>query len=248
MKPKKRAFIFNGACAAALVLCVCGAARAQEAPPPPPGPGTIIVGDGESPGPAPFLFAAAGESRRGYLGVHLVRLTKELRAHFGAPENAGVMVSRVEENSPAAKAGIAVGDIIVAVDDEDMDAIWELQQIVGAKRDKEIAAVKIIRDKKQKTLKVTVAERKRPEVDLGRFFQWSWPGGKGRQFDFDVDTEALGEAIENLEKNLDNGLLEQKLKEHKNRLTEQKDREKELEKHLKELENRIKKLEKKYQT
>src|SRR5688500_12390489 len=46
--------------------------------------------------------------RRGYLGVGLTEMTPELRAHFGVPEEAGVMVSSVEDGSPADKAGLKV--------------------------------------------------------------------------------------------------------------------------------------------
>ena len=45
----------------------------------------------------------------GYLGVELVDLTPELREHFGAPRDVGVMVGRVEPGSPAARAGLEVG-------------------------------------------------------------------------------------------------------------------------------------------
>src|SRR5688500_11528121 len=43
---------------------------------------------------------------RGFLGVGTLPLTKELRAHFGVPEESGVLVASVEAGSPAEKAGI----------------------------------------------------------------------------------------------------------------------------------------------
>src|ERR1700674_1056075 len=54
-------------------------------------------------------------AKRGYLGVELSELTPELRAHFGAPESAGVMVARVAAGSPAEKGGLNVGDIITSL-------------------------------------------------------------------------------------------------------------------------------------
>ncbi|MBN1946589.1 MAG: PDZ domain-containing protein [Bradymonadales bacterium] len=51
----------------------------------------------------------------GRLGVLVVAMTPELRAHFGAPQDAGVLVSRVEPDSAAQAAGIQVGDVIVQV-------------------------------------------------------------------------------------------------------------------------------------
>jgi membrane-associated protease RseP (regulator of RpoE activity) len=52
---------------------------------------------------------------KGRLGVMVMSLTPELRKHFGAPEDRGVIVAHVDPATPAAKAGIAVGDVIVEV-------------------------------------------------------------------------------------------------------------------------------------
>ena len=54
--------------------------------------------------------------RRGFLGVGVEELTEELQIHFGAPEGSGVLVASVSDDSPAAAAGIRVGDVITEVD------------------------------------------------------------------------------------------------------------------------------------
>ena len=54
--------------------------------------------------------------RRGFIGVTLLEITPELRAHFGAPKDAGVLVSDVRADTPASKAGVEVGDVITSVD------------------------------------------------------------------------------------------------------------------------------------
>ncbi|HEY0513278.1 MAG TPA: PDZ domain-containing protein, partial [Thermoanaerobaculia bacterium] len=64
--------------------------------------------------------------RRGYLGIGLTELTPELRTHFGVPEEAGVMVSKVEPGSPAEKAGIKVGDILTRVDGNAIKSSWDI--------------------------------------------------------------------------------------------------------------------------
>src|SRR5215475_13923485 len=64
--------------------------------------------------------------RRGYLGTALMDLTPELRTHFGVPEEAGVMVSRVESGSPAEKAGLKVGDILTRVDGAAVKSSWDV--------------------------------------------------------------------------------------------------------------------------
>ena len=52
----------------------------------------------------------------GFLGVNLVEMTGELRKYFGVSAEEGVLVSAVEEGSPAAKAGLQAGDVIVSID------------------------------------------------------------------------------------------------------------------------------------
>lgn len=49
------------------------------------------------------------------LGLQVVVVTPALRAHFGAPEKTGVLVTRVEPDEPAARAGIRVGDLLLSI-------------------------------------------------------------------------------------------------------------------------------------
>jgi serine protease Do len=53
---------------------------------------------------------------RGWLGVDAIELPASLRAHFGAPETAGILVSDVTAGSPAEDSGIRVGDVIYEAD------------------------------------------------------------------------------------------------------------------------------------
>jgi membrane-associated protease RseP (regulator of RpoE activity) len=55
---------------------------------------------------------SGGQSR---LGVMVMGMTPELRMHFGAPSNTGVLIARVEPNSAATRAGLLVGDVLVHV-------------------------------------------------------------------------------------------------------------------------------------
>lgn len=55
---------------------------------------------------------SAGQS---HLGVMVIGLTPELRAHFGAPNDRGVMIAKVETSSAASRAGLQVGDVLVGV-------------------------------------------------------------------------------------------------------------------------------------
>jgi membrane-associated protease RseP (regulator of RpoE activity) len=69
---------------------------------------------------------------RGYLGVQLVELTPELREHYGATAEHGVLVGKVEPGSPAEAAGLRVGDVIVALDGESIDGSWDVRHHVRA--------------------------------------------------------------------------------------------------------------------
>jgi hypothetical protein len=105
--------------------------------------------------------------KRGYLGVGLTELTPELRVHFGAPEDAGAMVGKVEPGSPAEKAGIRVGDILTSVDGKDVKSSWDVMTKVRGLDDGQQVPVEIWRDGKAQNLTVTVVERERPELNMG---------------------------------------------------------------------------------
>lgn len=79
---------------------------------------------------------------RGWLGVDAIELPASLRAHFGAPEDAGVLVSRVTEGSPAEHAGIRVGDVIYEADGQKVTSTEALSEFVsGAGVDNDIDVV-----------------------------------------------------------------------------------------------------------
>jgi membrane-associated protease RseP (regulator of RpoE activity) len=108
--------------------------------------------------------------RRGYLGVGLTDLTPELRTHFGVPEDAGVMISKVEPGSPAEKAGVRVGDILTAVDGKEIKSSWDVQWKIRAQEEGQPVPVEIWRNGKVQTLSATIEKRERSEVDMSPFF------------------------------------------------------------------------------
>jgi S1-C subfamily serine protease len=73
---------------------------------------------------------ARGKIVRGWLGVDAIELPASLRAHFGAPEDAGVLVSGVTEASPAELSGIRVGDVIYEVDGQPVTSAEALTSLV----------------------------------------------------------------------------------------------------------------------
>jgi membrane-associated protease RseP (regulator of RpoE activity) len=107
--------------------------------------------------------------RRGFLGVRLLEITPELRVHFGAPKDAGVLVSDVEAGTPAAKAGLEVGDVITALDGERVGWTGDVSRAIGRKNGGEIVQIDLVRGRASRRLTVTVEERRGRErsIDLG---------------------------------------------------------------------------------
>lgn len=127
--------------------------------------------------------------RRGYLGVGLTEMTPELRAHFGVPEDAGVMVSSVEKGSPAEKAGIRVGDIITSMDGKDVETSWDLRANIRGLKEGEQVPLMVFRDGKAQNVSATIAMRERPELDVTPFvFRGD---GEGEPMVFHFDRERL---------------------------------------------------------
>ena len=67
---------------------------------------------------------------RGRIGIDAIDLPASLRDHFGAPENAGILVSSVLEGGPAEDSGIRVGDVIYEADGQPVDSIRALATLV----------------------------------------------------------------------------------------------------------------------
>src|SRR5207249_689234 len=74
---------------------------------------------------------AKGQVTRGWLGVSIQPLTPELAKSFNAKDNKGVLISDVVGDSPAAKAGLQAGDILLEFDGKKMDGPADLQRAVG---------------------------------------------------------------------------------------------------------------------
>ncbi len=96
-----------------------------------------------------------------FLGVELSDLTPELRTHFGVPEDTGVMVGRLVDDSPAFRAGIEVGDIVTAVDGEPVASASALARAIRGREDGATAVLEVWRDGRMQKISATLEERKR---------------------------------------------------------------------------------------
>ena len=100
-----------------------------------------------------------GKVSRGFLGIALQPLSDELAKAFKIEGNAGALVSEVTTKSPAEKAGIQAGDVVVAVDKKKVEGPRELQLLVAAIAPGTKVDVKLVRDGKEKTVNVELGER-----------------------------------------------------------------------------------------
>jgi C-terminal processing protease CtpA/Prc len=130
----------------------------------------VITDDGVSfDGDEPFVWRFPEHGRQGRIGVRLLDMTPELRAHYGAPREAGVLVAGVEKESPASKAGVQVGDIITQAGQERIESAADLSRAVRRAKAGDTLKLDISRDRASKQLTVKVEERKVSEIDPGDF-------------------------------------------------------------------------------
>ena len=99
-----------------------------------------------------------GYVTRGWLGVYIQEVTQDLAESFGMEKPAGSLVAKVLPESPAEKAGIQVGDVIVSFDGKPVASSAQLPPLVGATRVGTTVPVKVIRDGRPLTLKVKIEE------------------------------------------------------------------------------------------
>ncbi|MCX5720981.1 MAG: DegQ family serine endoprotease [Nitrospirae bacterium] len=108
-----------------------------------------------------------GKVVRGWLGVSIQELSPELAAQFGITETKGVLVSDVMDDSPAKKAGFERADVIVEFDGKPMDSPTHLRNAVAQTPLGKKVSIKLIRDKKHKTLDVTIVEQPKSMTQSG---------------------------------------------------------------------------------
>jgi len=121
---------------------------------------------------------ATGKITRGRIGVVIQPVTKELAESFGLPKSAGALVSSVEKGSPAEKAGIEAGDVILKFDGKAVASSEDLPRLVGATKPGTKAPVQLMRNKVTKDVSVVVGEMPDETRNAQRQQRRGQPGGK----------------------------------------------------------------------
>lgn len=105
-----------------------------------------------------------GETRRGWLGVHIQTVTEDIAESLGLDSAHGALVSDVDAGGPAAEAGLQQGDVILTFDGRQVDEMQSLPRIVAETRVDKSVAVEIWRNGEIETVTVVVARLEEGEV------------------------------------------------------------------------------------
>ncbi len=101
---------------------------------------------------------ANGRISRGWLGIGIQEVTKDLAESFGLKQTSGALIAGVEKNSPADKGGLEAGDIILKFDGKPITTSSDLPRVVAATKPGKVVPVEILRKGASKTLQLGVGE------------------------------------------------------------------------------------------
>jgi len=97
-----------------------------------------------------------GEVRRGWLGVKIQTVTGDIAETLGLPENTGALVAAVTPDSPASKAGLAAGDVILKFDGKDVTSMRGLPKMVAQAAVGQAVDIELLRKGQKQNTQVTV--------------------------------------------------------------------------------------------
>jgi len=149
-----------------------------------------------------------------WLGVRPIELSGQLAEYFRVTDG-GVLIGEVFEDSPAEKAGLQAGDVIVALGGEDIEDTMELREEIGEHDEGDEVTVAVMRDGKEKSFQATL--EKSPESDqlaVTRKLE-KWPH-KMHKLHIGAPDEDMVDIY--LEKELDEEELEERLEELEEKL------------------------------
>ncbi|MFQ3787011.1 DegQ family serine endoprotease [Halomonas sp. A29] len=142
-----------------------------------------------------------GRVRRGWLGVMIQPVSRDLAESFGMESASGALIADLDPEGPAAKAGLQAGDIVLEVDGEEVERSRNLPRLIGRVTPGNEAELTIMRDGDRQNLAVTIGD---------------WPGSEqtAQARSGGADAQArLGMAVAQLDETerqrlgIDNGVL-----------------------------------------
>ena len=104
-----------------------------------------------------------GSVTRGWIGVGVQDVTREIAESFKLPAAGGVLITQVERGAPADKAGVKLGDVLLAVNGRPVTDTTAMLNSIAALRPGEDAKLKVSRNLAENELTVTIGRRPRPQ-------------------------------------------------------------------------------------
>ena len=101
----------------------------------------------------------SGQVTRGWIGVGVQDMTRELSESFKLPEIRGALITEVFRGTPADKAGIKLGDILVAVEGSPVTDSSSMLNLVAALNPGKQATLKVVRSQQETEVKVVIGRR-----------------------------------------------------------------------------------------
>jgi serine protease Do len=129
--------------------------------------------------PSVTLFTSGGN----YLGIAVQEVTRENMGRYNLREPRGLVITKVAEDSPAARAGIKTGDVILSFDGEQVTTYRKLQRLISEAAPEQMVRLSISRNGAQQEVSVTVGRRQSGFQDLFKAFPAQQSAEAGRAFE-----------------------------------------------------------------
>ncbi|MCX7628156.1 MAG: DegQ family serine endoprotease [Methylophilaceae bacterium] len=110
----------------------------------------------------------SGKVTRGWLGIQIQEITKELAESFGMKNTNGALVAGVEKGSPAEKGGLEAGDVITKFDGKPIMASSDLPRVVGGTKPGKEVTVEVLRKGVTRNLSIKVGEMPDDKDEVGK--------------------------------------------------------------------------------
>ena len=99
------------------------------------------------------------EVPKSYIGIHLLSLSDGLRDYFSAPDDAGMLITEVEDNTAAASAGLSAGDVVINMGTKVIRNMDDVQRVLNFFDPGDKLTVELMRSKQKMALDVTVGSK-----------------------------------------------------------------------------------------
>lgn len=139
----------------------------------------------------------------GRIGVQVQPMTPELREHFQAPADRGLLVSRVQPDRPGAAAGIEVGDVLLEGDGQPLARPFDLIRLVSRAPQGKQVELTALRDGKPLTFHVQPEGEGMPWIDPNYWREWAERGMHRGSEELQRHLRELDRRLEDLQRRLE---------------------------------------------